>query len=95
MVHTEWKTADIWLRREITLPAPVPPSITLTAHHDGDMEVYINGILAVSIKGYTSEYEDFPISAPAKAALKPGSNTIAVHCHQTGGGQYIDVGFSK
>jgi hypothetical protein len=95
VIRTEWRTPDIWLRREVNVPADAIPNLTLTVHHDEDMQVYINGVLAANVSGYTSEYEDVPLTAPAKTALHPGTNLIAVHCHQTTGGQYIDVGLSK
>jgi hypothetical protein len=91
-VRTEWKTDDIWLRREFTLPEGKYSDLQLLLHHDDDVEVYINGVQAVKIKGYKKDYEETPISAEAKAVLKPGKNVFAVHCHQYKGGQYIDVG---
>ena len=93
-VGTEWNTDDIWLRREFELPQGKFSDLQMNIHHDEDAEVYINGVLAASLAGYISDYETNPLSAAAKAALKPGKNVIAVHCHQTSGGQYIDVGFS-
>jgi hypothetical protein len=66
--------------------------LQLSVHHDEDVEVYLNGVLAASATGFTTQYEPLPLSAEGSAALKPGENLIAVHCHQTGGGQYIDVG---
>jgi hypothetical protein len=91
IVRTQWKTADIWIRRDFNIEA-APASPLLIMHHDEDAEVYINGVLAAKAAGYISAYEEFDLSADAKAALKPGKNVVAVHCHQTGGGQYIDVG---
>jgi hypothetical protein len=65
----------------------------LWMHHDEDAEVFINGVLAVRVRGFTTAYEAFPLLGAAKAAIKPGKNLVAIHCHQTTGGQYIDAGF--
>jgi hypothetical protein len=92
VVRTEWKTDDIWLRRDFTLPDGKFSDLQLLLHHDDDVEVYINGVLAYQHKGYKTDYEETPISPEAKATLKPGKNVFAVHCHQYKGGQYIDVG---
>ncbi|RYD60715.1 MAG: hypothetical protein EOP84_36640 [Verrucomicrobiaceae bacterium] len=54
----------------------------------------MNGILAATATGFTEGYEVIPLTPEGKSAFKPGKNNIAVHCHQTGGGQYIDVTIS-
>ena len=93
-VRTEWSSADIWVRREFELPADFKPTdgVHLNAYHDEDAEIYLNGVAAAKGTGYTTAYGLMPIRAEARAALKPGKNVIAIHCHQTGGGQYIDAG---
>ena len=93
-VGTDWTTGDIWIRREITLPATIPAKLNLNVIHDEDVEIYVNGVLAASAKGYVGDYVSLPLSDAARAALKPGKNRIAVHCRQTIGGQVIDVGIS-
>jgi hypothetical protein len=92
IVRTEWNSADIWLRRDFLLPKRKYRNLQLRIHHDEDAEVYINGVLAARAPGYISDYESVPMSVEASAALNPGPNVFAVHCHQTSGGQYIDVG---
>jgi hypothetical protein len=54
--------------------------------------IYLNGILAAKVTSYVTDYEEVAIDPKALEMLKPGKNTIAVHCKQTAGGQYIDVG---
>ena len=92
-VGTDWHAADIWLRRTVTLPATLPAHIAVTVLHDEDVEVYVNGVEAARAAGYNGDYVTLPMSAAARAALRPGRpNAIAVHCHNTTGGQVIDVG---
>jgi hypothetical protein len=91
-LNTIWDTADIWLRRDFALKAEDLSGIKLQIFHDEDVEVYLNGVLAVKLSGFITDYDDFEISKAAATVLQPGRNTIAVHCHQTTGGQGIDVG---
>jgi len=91
VVRTEWNTRDIWLRRWFELK-DVPESLSLDLHWDEDTEVYLNGVLVHEVKRFVTDYQRIPLSDAAVKALQPGRNVIAIHCHQTGGGQYIDAG---
>jgi hypothetical protein len=95
VIGTEWKTSDIWARREFTLPAGDTSKLELMMYHDEDAEVYVNGVLAAKVRGFNGTYDAIPIIAAARAALKPENNVLAVHCRQTRGGQFIDVGLVR
>jgi len=92
VVRTAWKTPDIWLRRDVSVPRGELAGLHVRIHHDEDAELYINGTLAGRYGGFTTDYEDIPLTREAAGLLKPGRNTIALHCRQTKGGQYIDCG---
>jgi beta-galactosidase/beta-glucuronidase len=92
VVRTEWKTDDIWLRREFELKDDPSGEVLLYLHHDEDAEVYVNGVLAAKVSGFITAYEEVPLTKEGRAAVKKGKNALAVHCHQTTGGQYIDAG---
>ncbi|MBN1421406.1 MAG: glycoside hydrolase family 2 [Planctomycetes bacterium] len=95
VVRTEWKSGAIWIRRTFTLGERIPRDLTLVVHHDEDVEIYINGVLAAKAGGYTTDYDELPLGAEGREALRPGKNVFAVACKQTGGGQYIDVGLGE
>jgi hypothetical protein len=94
-VGTVWNGRDIWLRRSFDVAAGAADELLLHIHHDEDAEVYINGVLALKVQGFTSNYEQSPIEPAARATIQSTGNVLAVHCRQTTGGQYIDVGLVK
>ena len=50
------------------------------------------GLAAEKIVPLREVQEAESAAEEARAALRPGPNLIAIHCHQTKGGQYIDAG---
>ena len=92
VINSNWNTADIWLCREFSLKPEEISDLRLHVFHDEETEIYLNGVLALRLGGFITDYDQFEITREATAALHPGPNSIAVHCHQTTGGQGIDVG---
>jgi hypothetical protein len=92
VVKTTWDTSDIWLRRTVEIDVDSFDGAGFLCHHDEDVQIYVNGVLAGSAGGFTSDYDELEMSEDGRRALKKGKNLIAVKCHQTRGGQYIDVG---
>ena len=89
--RTPWKTSDIWLRQEFDSPNDRFQFAELAIFHDEDTEVYVNGQLIWKAKGYLTGYRAYPVTDALNRAIKTGSNLIAIHTRQTGGGQYIDA----
>ena len=97
IIGTVWNTDDIWLRRDFEWDGnfmAANTAMTLDIHHDEDVEVYLNGKLIFQRPGWVTGYEKIFGLRELAENLKPGKNTLAVHCLQTGGGQYTDVGIS-
>lgn len=95
---TSWTTTDIWIRKEFTLEGYSPSivdSLMFKVSHDEDCQIYINGVLAAQLGGW-SDYKNVEISAEAKASIVVGEkNVIAAHCYNGGGAGGIDIGIYR
>ena len=92
--HTDWSTDDIWLRHRFEI-AEIPRALNLEAHHDEDIEVFLNGTRIFAETGHLTAYKSIALDEAALKLLRAGPNVLAVHCLQTAGGQYVDVGLTS
>ena len=93
-IGTKWETNDIWLRKTFTLNAAITKPVIKVAH-DEDYEVYIDGQLVWEEKGWQSAYKYMMLDGKFSSLLDKGDHTLAVHCVNTGGDQFIDVGIGQ
>lgn len=95
-LSTEWNSSDIWLRTSINLPKDFGRGgAWVDLHHDEGVEVFVNGKILLNRKDHVTEYQRIALSSGQLSLFEPGKkNAVAIHCHQTGGGQYVDFGLS-
>ena len=89
--RTPWATPDIYLRKTFDYNGSDIRQAAVVISHDEDTEVYVNGQKILSVQGFISNYTMKSVTEQMKKALKKGRNTLAVHTHQTIGGQFIDL----
>lgn len=97
-VRTPWAgdNSDLWVRRTFELEEDMSSSdILLEYSHDDVFELYINGIKVVGTGNEWRSNVRVDLSDEVKATLKPGTVTIAAHCHNTVGGSYLDFGLFR
>jgi hypothetical protein len=90
-VRTAWTNDDIWLRQNFDSETDQLQTASLVIFHDEDTEIYANGQLIWKRGGYTTAYEAFNVTESLQRALRKGRNILAVHTHQSVGGQFIDL----
>ena len=87
---TIWKN-DLWIRRTFEVNSQDIDKLFLKLSHDDDAEVYLNGEKVLDKSGANGDFEMFPI----KNILRKGINVLAIHCKNTGGDTFLDVGLTE
>jgi len=88
----KWTSHDIWVRRTFELTRANLNHLYLKLHHDDNVTVYINGVLAYKKIGWVSSPVLLKMNDKVEKALQKGSNVLAIHCVNTAGGAYLDAG---
>ena len=96
---TEWTSDDIWARRTFNpgdLTGDQLSQLMVRLVHDDDVEVFINGTSVFKNGGTINNYQNRALWPEAqRAVIANATNVLAVHCHDNGGGQHLDVGIVR
>lgn len=93
LAKTVWNTEEIWVRREVEIPAGISNKpVYLNYSHDDDVIIYINGIKVVDTGNQCHKNVSLLLPGEARKSLKPGKNVIAAWCRDRGGLAFLDFG---
>ena len=88
--RTDWKTAEIYFRQSFDYDGGELKHGAVVIRHNDRTEIYINGQKLLALTG-SKGYYMLIVTEQLRTMLKKGANTIAVHSHEGGRGQFIDL----
>jgi hypothetical protein len=86
-----WNTPEIYFRQTFQYEGGDLKYGCVVIRHNDNTEIYVNGEKIVGVRG-SKGYYMILVTEELKKALKKGPNTLAVHSHEGGKGQWIDLG---
>jgi len=86
-----WNTPDIYFRKTFDYDGGDLHYGGVVIRHNDSTEIYVNGAQMVGVRG-SKGYYLILVTEELKKVLKKGTNTLAVHSHEGGKGQWIDLG---
>lgn len=95
VVRTGWaeSSAQMWARTTFSIASASDlPKVMFWGRWDDHLQVYVNGTLAFAEASTSRGYRFFGLTPAGRAALKTGTNTLAVRVTDTGGSKYFDLG---
>jgi hypothetical protein len=90
-IRTPWTSNDLWLRREFQWDGMEAARAALAMHYDNKVEVFLNGHPLFERDGWNDGYDLFLVTEAFRKSAIVGTNLLAVHIHQDGGGQFFDA----
>lgn len=94
--NTSWKgdNIELYARKKVNIPVlEEGDKLNFRLFYDEDYEFYINGVLAHTNTGWSTNYVTIDIYPEAEAAINyGGENLFAIHIVQNGGGSCMDMG---
>jgi len=88
--RTHWKTPEIYFRKTFDYDGSSLQHGAVVIGHNDSTEIYVNGQKILGVTG-SKGYSLCMVTDELKKALKKGSNTLAVHSHEGGQGQWVDL----
>jgi len=94
-VVTDWDTEEIWMRINFDVPPEGLMDYKLEMRYQCAFDALVNGVPAAHPPQQYATHTEFPLYTNAAAAIKPGTNVVAVYAsrnREKDRGQHIDVG---